>query len=141
MKHIGIDGYNLMHVLGLMRQQMTPAGLVAARTRLLDLLAEGTRDRNVRLTVVFDAANAPRRVPEEEDYRGITIRAAKHEEADDLIEGIVQRDALPRELAIVSNDRRLIKTTERRGCLSMHCEEFLDWLQEEPHQAETAGGQ
>jgi uncharacterized protein len=140
MKRFIIDGYNLLHVLGLMKPHMTAAGLIAARTRLLDMLAEGTKERSVLVTVVFDAANAPKRIPAEDDYRGITILAAKHEEADDLIEGLVQRDATPRALTVISNDRRLIKTAQRRGCVSMHCEEFLDWLlQSPPPRASQAG--
>jgi predicted RNA-binding protein with PIN domain len=137
MQHFLIDGYNLLHVLGLMRAEMTPAGLMAARTRMLDLLVDRTRAREVRIEVVFDAANAPQRVPEQADYRGLVVHAAKRSEADDLIEGMIQQAPRRAEMTIVSNDRRLLKAAQRAGCVAQRCEEFLDWLMAPPPRAAT----
>src|SRR5262245_54622478 len=55
-----IDGYNLLHAMGVLHGRVGPTGLEKARGRLLGLLrgayAEQEHDH---VTVIFDAAKAP----------------------------------------------------------------------------------
>ena len=52
-----IDGYNLLHAMGVLRGRVGPTGLEKARRRLLGLLHGSYGDESCRVTVVFDAAN------------------------------------------------------------------------------------
>src|SRR5262245_50616272 len=67
-----IDGYNLMHAVGLATSAMPGAQFERARTRLLDWLADGAKDR-AELRVVFDAQNAPSPSLETR-HRGVRVR-------------------------------------------------------------------
>jgi predicted RNA-binding protein with PIN domain len=130
-RHFLIDGYNLMHALGVQPPRLAEAGLQAARQRLLTYLAEQLGERSADATVIFDAVRAPARLDSESQHRGIQVRFARGVEADDVIEELIRRSAVPQQLAVVSNDLRLVRAAERRGCAALRCSEFLDWLQEQ----------
>jgi predicted RNA-binding protein with PIN domain len=121
-----IDGYNLLHAVGLAGR--TPPGtLDRARTRLLDWLADAARDRNAVLRVVFDAAATSRRSTEE-DHRGVRVLFATGRTADELIEELVNADPRPDRLTVVSNDAQVQEAARRRGCGVRTCQGFTDWL-------------
>ncbi len=124
-----IDGYNLLHVMGVLGGRLGPAGLERARQRLLGLLAGGFGDEAGAVTVVFDSTTPPRGVPAEQVYRGVQVRfAVKQPEADDLIEELIRRCSAPRQLTLVSDDHRLQQAARRRDCQVQGCEGFLTWL-------------
>src|SRR4051794_6738903 len=103
-----IDGYNLLHGLGLISRRAGPKGLEKARARLLEYLGEVCGGKDVGVTVVFDAAGARPGVAAEHDYFGIrVVFAVGHDEADDLIELLIERESSPRSLTVVSDDHRL----------------------------------
>ena len=54
-----IDGYNLIHALGLVHKQIAPKELETARRRLLDFLHERLEPRAAAITVIFDARRRP----------------------------------------------------------------------------------
>jgi predicted RNA-binding protein with PIN domain len=128
--HFLIDGYNLLHVMGLMRPRLGPDGLLRARRALLGRLAGALSAEEHEVTVVFDAAEAPPDVPDEERHRGIRVLYSqrKGEEADDVIERLIQHDSAPKRLTVVSNDQRLVRAAKRRSALAMDGSRFLDWL-------------
>src|SRR2546423_542027 len=100
-----IDGYNLLHAMGVMRPRMGPSGLERARGSLLGLLAGVYGDEANLVTVVFDAAAAPRGAEREQHHRGIIVRFAIDEaEADDLIEQLIRKASTPKQLTVVSDD-------------------------------------
>ena len=82
----------------------------------MNFLAESLDPRKLpRTTVVFDAHDAPRGCREVLEHRGITVRfAAQYEEADDLIEELIDADSAPRRLVVVSSDHRLQRAARRR---------------------------
>jgi predicted RNA-binding protein with PIN domain len=124
-----IDGYNLLHAMGVLSGRVGPNGLEKARQRLLGLLAGGFGDEAASVTVVFDAANAPRGAAEAAEFRGIHVRfAVRQDEADDLIEELLNCDSAPRRITLVSDDHRLQQAARRRDCQIQGCDEFLDWL-------------
>ena len=111
-----IDGYNLMHVAGILGRGAGPGSLQRSRLALLNFLAESLDPRELpRTTVVFDSHNAPWGLPRSLQHRGITVRfAAQYEEADDLIEELITADSAPRRLVVVSSDHRLQRAARRR---------------------------
>ncbi|MCS6851745.1 MAG: NYN domain-containing protein, partial [Gemmataceae bacterium] len=54
-----IDGYNLIHAMGLIRGRAGPWGLEKARRNLLGVLWGALGDEASEVTVVFDAAWGP----------------------------------------------------------------------------------
>src|SRR4051812_44964880 len=100
-----IDGYNLLHALGILHGRTGPHGLEKARLALLGLLHGALGEQAAEATVVFDAAHAPPGAPAEEGFRGIrVVFAVRHANADDLIEEFIRGHADPRRLQVVSDD-------------------------------------
>ena len=124
-----IDGYNLLHAMGVLSGPVGPGGLQKARVRLLGLLAGGFGDKASSVTVVFDAAHPPPLARAEQEFRGVHVRFAVREaEADDLIERLLQEDSAPRRVTLVSDDHRLQQAARRRTCQVQGCDAFLEWL-------------
>jgi predicted RNA-binding protein with PIN domain len=124
-----IDGYNLLHAMGVISGRLGPGGLEKARLRLLGLLRGGYGEETAKVTVVFDAHGAPAGADGEQDYHGIQVRfAIGKAEADELIEELIQHDSAPRRLTVVSDDHRIQQAARRRHCSVMGCGDYLDWL-------------
>lgn len=111
-----IDGYNLMHAAGIIGRGVGPGGLERSRQALLNFVVEAVDDRELMHTVVvFDAEGAPPGLPRTMQHKGITVRfAAGYEDADSLIEELIQADSAPRRLTLVSSDHRLQRAARRR---------------------------
>ncbi len=133
-----IDGYNLLHAMGLLGpHKAIPKALEKARFDLLDRLHAFFGDRSPQLTVIFDAARVPRRGEPVHDYRGLHVQFALRQEADDLIETLIQSDRSPKTLTIVSDDHRIQTAARRRQCPVLGCAAFLD-VAEKPLPKPTA---
>lgn len=128
-----IDGYNLLYALGALEgRTQAPGALERARLRLLGQLHAVFGDDGQHVTVVFDAAHSPRGGTGEQTFRRLHVRFAIHDdEADDLIEKLIKKDATPRQLVVVSDDHRIQTAGRRRHCQVKSCEAFLDWLERE----------
>jgi predicted RNA-binding protein with PIN domain len=126
-----IDGYNLLHALGVLKRKMGPGGLEQARLFLLGSLHGAFEEQSSNVTIVFDAAGARPGASGDEDYHGLHVRyAVGKEQADDLIEELIQQEARPKHLTVVSDDHRLQKAARRRRANYLGCAEFFDVLQE-----------
>ncbi len=126
-----IDGYNLMHELGLMAPKFAHDGLRRARHRFLNEVAEalGPVD-SAGSTVVFDAAKAPEQAPRNAHHKGLTVLfAAEDEDADGRIELLISRDSAPKALTVVSSDGRLRRAAARRGARAMSSDDFASMMQ------------
>jgi uncharacterized protein len=122
-----IDGYNLLHAMGLVRPTNATSGaLENARFDLLDHLHGLFGDESGQLTVIFDAERVPRRGLAAHDYRGLHVQFALRQEADDLIESLIRSEKSPRSLTVVSDDRRVQVAARRRQCPVLGCHAFLD---------------
>ena len=124
-----IDGYNLMHLVGLARPGLPAGGLQRARGRFLDWLADAAKGRGAVIRVVFDAVNSTDSSVESNN-RGVHIRFAGGRTADDEIEDLLAAEPVPARLTVVSNDSRLRESARRRGAAFWSCEEFIDWTLE-----------
>lgn len=127
--HYLIDGYNLLHAMGALTGRVGPNGLEKARLRLLGLLRAAYGDEAGTVTVVFDASGAPANAPPAQDFHGVGVRFAREQEADDVIEEAVRRSSVPRQLTVVSDDRRVQQAARRRDCEVLGCGDYLDALE------------
>ncbi|HXG09163.1 MAG TPA: NYN domain-containing protein [Gemmataceae bacterium] len=135
-----IDGYNLLHAMGALGGRKGPGGLERARQRLLGLLSGAYGRQASAVTVVFDAAEAPRDVPAEQDHQGIHVRFAHRQEADDLIEQLIRHTGAPRRLTVVSDDHRIQAAARRRRCLVAGCTDYLAELDRRYRRRRTPPG-
>jgi predicted RNA-binding protein with PIN domain len=124
-----IDGYNLLHAMGLLGGPVGPNQLAKARAGLLGLVASIHLDDPA--TIVFDARRAPAGIDTEETHGPVRVEFATTEEADDRIEWLIAHDPAPKRLVVVSDDQRLRQAAKRRGCPAWKCEEYLTWLDKE----------
>jgi len=124
-----IDGYNLIHAMGLLPKKAGPRGLEKARVALLGTLHGFFGEKATAVSVIFDAAKAPPGSKPEQDYHGLKVHFATGGLlADDVIEAMIQREPVPKKLTVVSNDHRLQQAARRRQARAMSCEDFLDVL-------------
>lgn len=124
--HYLIDGYNLLHQVGLLGGRAGPLGLEKARQALLAQLSRFSGRETARITVVFDAVRAPPTAADALTVNGIQVFFTRFEEADDLIERLIRSTAVPKRLTVVSDDRRIREAARRRQCVVAECVEF--WL-------------
>jgi predicted RNA-binding protein with PIN domain len=125
-----IDGYNLLHAMGILCGKVGPHGLERARLALLSRLCGGHGADADSVTVVFDASGAPPGAVAQAEYNGIRILYALNSEADEVIETLIQREATPSQLTVVSDDHRIQQAARRRRCSVRDC---LDFLEEREH--------
>ena len=125
-----IDGYNLMHAAGAIRRSTGPAQFRKIRTRFLHELAATLGPIDSYLTtIVFDAANSPPDVSRFESHKGVRIvYAVDSLTADERIEELLEDEANPKDLTVVSSDNRIRAAARRRRAKSLTCDEFLDDL-------------
>ncbi len=123
-----IDGYNLMHAWGLARRRYGPGDLERLRLRFLNQLANrlAEEDRE-RTTVVFDAGDgAPTDGPGRQVHREMqVVYAIQEPDADTEIENLIAEHSAPRQIRVVSSDRRLQIAAKRRRGRFVTSEKFL----------------
>ena len=111
-----IDGYNLLHVSGIIGRGAGQGSLQASRLALLNFLAESLAPGEAaNTTVVFDAHDAPPGLPRSVTHRGMTVRfAAQYGSADELIVELIGVASAPRRLVVVSSDHEIQRAARRR---------------------------
>ena len=126
-----IDGYNLIHSVGLIPRRIGPRTLERSRRALLNSLANHLGPEHVNsTTVVFDAKDSRPDAASSADHRGITVLFAHdHEEADELIEQLIRHDSAPRQLVVVSSDHQIQQAARRRGAQAVDSETWYDQLE------------
>jgi predicted RNA-binding protein with PIN domain len=109
-----IDGYNLLHVTGLVGRP--GSGLQGSREALLRFLARSIEPKELGATsIVFDAAEAPPGLPRVVTHEGMVVRyASDYPDADALIEELIAAYNVPRSLLVVSSDHRIQRAAHRR---------------------------
>jgi uncharacterized protein len=123
-----IDGYNLIHALGMIRRDLPPGGLEESRRRLLAFVAQSFGP-DASVTIVFDAQHSPGHVSRRQSREGLHVEfAPAGQSADDRIETLIEEAADPPALVVISNDMRLQDAARRRGARSWSHEALLDFL-------------
>jgi predicted RNA-binding protein with PIN domain len=136
-----IDGYNVLHVVGILGRGTGPGSLERARLAMLNFLAESLPAADVaRTTVVFDAHDSPRGLPVAMTHRGLNVRfAVRYEDADSLIEELIQADSAPRRLVVVSSDHRLQRAARRRRARAVDSDVWFAEVVRARQQRQQAG--
>ena len=134
-----IDGYNLLHVAGILGRGVGRGTLERARLALLNRLSNLLDpDDRKETVVVFDAKDAPRHLPTEVIHNDITVRFARDfEEADDLLEYLIRTHSSPRGLLVVSSDHRVQRAAKRRKAKTNDSEPWLNQLQLRAKKSQT----
>ncbi len=114
-----IDGYNLMHAIGLMPKGKGTGLLHGARETFFARLAERIAFEEIppsATVVVFDARDVPRDLPATvTTLAGIEARFARdHLDADELLIELIRSATNPRRLVVVSSDHRVQIAADRR---------------------------
>jgi predicted RNA-binding protein with PIN domain len=119
-----IDGYNLLHASGILGRGVGPGGLERSRRALLNFLLGALTPEEIATTaVVFDAPEHGSSGPRQGEHEGITVYfSSGYEDADSLIEEMIQRDNSPRGLVVVSSDHRIQRAARRRRCTAVDSE-------------------
>jgi hypothetical protein len=124
-----IDGYNLAHAMNLLTgKALPPHRLERARQALLKQVCLGHGPAAADVTVVFDAARARRKGGKRPDFQGVRVLFSHGQSADDLIEELLRQEPAPRQLTVVSDDRRLREAARRRACPVLGCLDYLEVL-------------
>lgn len=136
-----IDGYNLMHAAGAFGRGDDAGTLRRARTELLHLLARWLPpDQLQQTTIVFDAAGAPPGLPRTMRHRGMTVRfAARHADADALLEELIAADHAPKRLTVVSSDHRVQRAARRRRARAVDSDAWCAEIARQAQQSSAAG--
>lgn len=133
-----IDGYNLMHAIGLSRQNYGPGDLEVHRNRLLRQLAVRLDPATiVRTTIVFDAFAANSDSNRFQNTHGLSVvYAPSGTDADSEIERRIASHPAPRQLVVVSSDQRLHRSARRRRAHAVNSTDFWTALDPEDDLAE-----
>jgi hypothetical protein len=121
-----IDGYNLMHALGMTRSRYRPGEFHRCRQQMLRYLADHlTLAERSRATIVFDAKDAPPNRPDHATFEELTVQFSRETgDADALIEEMIAAHSAPKQILIVSSDHRLQKAIRLRRGRSIDSDQF-----------------
>ena len=131
--YIMIDGYNLMHAVGLARQSYGPGDLEVCRNRLLQQLATRVNPAAAgRTTVVFDAFGSDDNSNRHRLRHGVNlVYAPAGTDADSELERIIAAHSAPKQLLVVSSDHRIQRAAQRRKARAIDSEAFWESLDTE----------
>ncbi|PWB61751.1 MAG: hypothetical protein C3F14_11300 [Deltaproteobacteria bacterium] len=121
MGHLIVDGYNLGRSGELLLDD-DPAS-VDGRRELCALLSAYSREKRLRLTIVFDGkgAGSPERT-RQPIKGGTVVYSSRTETADDVIRDLTR--SAPAGTIVVTSDRGLAGTLPSRNILVVSCDEF-----------------
>jgi hypothetical protein len=139
-----VDGYNLMHAVGLFQRRYGPGEFAKWRNRFLHYLSQHLTPRErERTTVVFDAPATGKSGPQRVESHGLQVIYAQTDlDADDVLEELVAGHSAPRQVLLVSSDHRLQKAVRRRRGKSIDSEDFalrLEEREEQPNRRKRPG--
>jgi len=120
--HYIIDAYNVLHCSHVLPERWAMVS-AAGLCQMID--ASGLASR---AAVVCDGAPKPAELDFTPTGSARLIHSGADQEADDVIEQLIDRDPAPRELVVVSNDRRVQRAGRRRGATITPSEDFLRQL-------------
>ena len=127
-----IDGYNLIFECGLHGKNVNSHSLAQARERLLRTLSVALKDQASEIAVVFDARRQMLSgQQEQESYNGITVLySVQFNDADEMIEHLIQKHSTPKSLTVVSSDHRLHKAAAKRKASACDSDYWWDKITE-----------
>jgi predicted RNA-binding protein with PIN domain len=126
-----IDGYNLMHAIGFRGSLAAPGQLERARLEMLEKLASYLAPSLRRETVViFDQGHRSSQKASSFVRQEIRVEfAVGYEDADSMIETMIQQFATPQTLLVVSSDHRIQTAARRRNARFIDSDVWIDQLE------------
>jgi len=130
-----IDGYNLLHVTGITGPEALPGTLERSRNGLLNFLAAALEPtERESTTIVFDAMNAPPGLPRSWTHHAMTVLfAPSSEDADTLIENLIDAHHSARQVTVVSSDHRIQRAARRRRATPIDSDEWYANIERRRH--------
>jgi predicted RNA-binding protein with PIN domain len=122
-----IDGYNLLHAAGLARRRYGPGEFQRVRSRLQQLLRDSLNSEVLADSVtVFDSNDSGSEANETAVPGECPVRfSTAGRDADAEIEYLLSVHSSPRQVVIVSSDRRLQTAASRKNAGWIDSEDFL----------------
>lgn len=128
-----IDGYNLMHAAGIARQRYAAGEMERCRKQLQLKIASMLEAKALaRTTLVYDAfasISDDQRVFRKHGMK--IVFAPMGQDADSVIEELLQKHSAPRQIIVVSSDHRLHKAAKRRKARCVDSEVFMQQIETE----------
>lgn len=136
-----IDGYNLMHAAGMTRRTYGPGELEKWRNRFIAfVIGRLSPQERERTTIVFDAGDAPSNLERRSKLDGVTIHfAPAGGDADSVIEHLIAVHSAPRQVHVISSDRRLQRAAQRRRAHAIDAGAFAEELARREESAPKRG--
>jgi predicted RNA-binding protein with PIN domain len=123
-----IDGYNLIFRFEKIKTEK-PYALEKAREKLLSRLASYGRTKKISLTVVFDGDDVGVR-PQSYVQNGVEIVFSQPPiTADSVIKKIIQAEANPQNITVVTSDKPVADFATSAGCKTFSSESFQQKLE------------
>ncbi|MGA3172965.1 MAG: NYN domain-containing protein [Syntrophorhabdales bacterium] len=111
--HLLIDGYNVIRRCG-GAVLFDPSDLERSRRNLIDWVSRYKREKQIRITVVFDGGGGPSLARKRESHRGIeVIYSKKDETADQVIMEAIRVHAAG--LVVATSDRVIIDEAKKHA--------------------------
>ena len=134
--YLVIDGYNLMHAMGLARKNYGSGDLERCRNQMERALQRVLSEPVLaHTTIVYDAFSSASDINRYQESSGIAVVfAPRGTDADSEIERILKHHSAPTRVLVVSSDHRLHKAASRRRAKCVDSEEFWDSLEESSSQ-------
>ena len=135
-----IDGYNLLFASDIFPPDAAQPTLENARQALLQFIAAAFAPaERKRTTIVFDAAAAPPGLPRTLSHEGMTILFSPRKgSADDVLEDLIEAEADPRNLIVVSSDHRIQRAARRRKATYIDSQDWLAALRRQQSEDSAA---
>lgn len=132
-----IDGYNLMHAMGIAKQRYADGELDRCRNRMQRELSAVLEESVLQLaTVVYDAFESPSDDRRSFHANGMKIRFAPMGKcADSEIEDLLRTHSVPKRVLVVSSDHRLHKAANARKASVVDSDDFWASLDDDEESA------
>jgi predicted RNA-binding protein with PIN domain len=115
-----IDGYNLLHSVQSLLDQPTDFTDI----QLCRMLNEYIYRTKKKGNIIFDGIGPKNKDAFNNLINMDVVFSGTSREADDIIEKLILESSAPKNLMVVSNDRRIIKAAEKRKAIAVDCVEF-----------------
>jgi len=113
MKKIIIDGYNLIHSIPRLKNQLS-VDLESARDDLIDMLSRYKMKKKVDITVVFDGRAGS--IENKDTKKGIIVHFSHApEKADQVIKRLIDKYEQEKGVMVVSSDREIFDYAKMCG--------------------------
>lgn len=131
--YLMIDGYNLMHAMGIAKQKYADGELERCRNRMQRELADVLDEAVLNMaTIVYDAFDSPSNDRRSFQANGMKIRFAPMGQcADSEIESLLKSHSVPKRVLVVSSDHRLHKAANARKASVVDSEDFWSSLDDD----------